>query len=255
MTIVPLSVPSRPHSLDVVNFAELGVVVMRSFFLAPFALFLLPQPVYAGMTKSQYTAPNGVVITVNSDDFAGRREYSSPDVNLTADDGHGTAMVGEVFNNGKLLGLTIQGLVFYSGDWRFYSSAIFKGGEPASYHRMDGNVNGCSQYGCSMAESFLIDITRDEARSHAEGGVVAVQVRSDHGQTALVQLPLAYFDAVADVAGEPTESTPADSANAAAAAPSAPVPDKPGPGKTEPARPSKPASRKEGVTWEPLPHG
>jgi hypothetical protein len=69
-----------------------------------------------------------------------------------------------------------------------------------------------------MSESFIIDMTREEAHSHADSDTVAVQIRSDHGQTALVQIPLAYFDAVADAAGEPRErATPATPAKEEAA--------------------------------------
>jgi hypothetical protein len=152
------------------------------------------------MTKAQYTAPNGVIVSVNTDDFAGRREFSSPFVKFTPDGGGlGEAMVGEVFNAGKLLGLTVQGVVAYSGDWRFYDSAIFKGGEPAKFHRTSSDVGSCS-YGCSLSEDFIIDITPEEAKAHAENGAVAIQIRGRPGATAIISVPLSYFDAVQAVA-------------------------------------------------------
>ncbi len=160
----------------------------------------LAQSADAEMTKTQYTAPNGVVVTVNTDEFAGRREFSSPFVKFTPDGGGlGDAMVGEVFNGGKLLGLTIQGVVAYSGDWRFYDSAIFKGGEPAQFHRTGSDVGSCN-YGCSLSEQFVIEVTPEEAKAHVENGIVAVQIRGRGGATAIIGIPLSYFDAVQAVA-------------------------------------------------------
>jgi len=215
---------------------------MRALLLVPLAL-LSAQPAYAEMAKSEYTAPNGVVVDVLTDDFAGRREYSSPSVAIAGDgNGTGKAFVGEVFDKGKLLGLTIQGLIFYSGDWRFYTSAIFRGGEAADYHRMDGDVSGCSRWGCSMSESFIIKITPEQAHSHADGGGLALQVRSEHGQTALIQVPLAYLDAVAAVAGEPAQEAATPSS-----APSPSPPESPAPVIAKPA-PKKPTTNKPTVT-------
>lgn len=160
----------------------------------------LGEPASAEMTKTQYTAPNGVIVTVNTDDFAGRREFSSPEVKFNLDGGgEGGALVGRVFNEGKLMDLTIQGFAIYSGDWRHYSSAIFKGGVPAKFHRAGSDVGSC-RYGCTLSEDFIIDITPEEAKAHAENGVVAIQIRGGPGATAIMQIPESYFEAVNSVA-------------------------------------------------------
>jgi hypothetical protein len=172
---------------------------MRGFLLALVAL-VTAQPAQAEMTKSQFTAPNGVIVTVNTDDFAGRREFSSPFIEFKPDGGGiGAAMVGRVFNAGKLLDLNVQGFVSYSGDWRFYNSAIFKGGEPAKFHRTGSDVGSC-RYGCTLSESFMIDITPEEAKAHSENGIVAIQIRGGPGATGIIQIPLTYFEAVNAVA-------------------------------------------------------
>jgi hypothetical protein len=117
---------------------------MRRSVLALLAIVTI-QPAYAAAVKSQYTAPNGVVVDVDTDEFAGRKEYASPFVEFQSDGegGHGKAIVGEVFDDGKLRGLTVQGFIFYSGDWRFYSTAIFRGGETTNYRRTGSKVVDC----------------------------------------------------------------------------------------------------------------
>lgn len=172
---------------------------MRTYLIA-IAAMLLPQSIHAEATKTQFTAPNGVIVNVNADDFAGRREFSAPAIDFKADGGAtGKAIVGEVFSDGKLLGLTIQGFIIYFGDWRHYSSAIFKGGAAAEYHRTGSKVGDCTGV-CTLSEEFMIDITPAEATSHAENGVLQVQLRAENGSTALISIPLSYIQAVEQVA-------------------------------------------------------
>lgn len=215
---------------------------MRRWIIASLAV-ALAQPANAEMVKSQFTAPNGVIVDVATDDFAGRKEYASPFVNVTADGGGaGKAIVGEVFNDGKLRGLTVQGYIVYSGDWRFYTTAIYRGGAEAKYHRMHGDVAGCSSYGgCTLSETFIIDLTREEAKAHSTDGVVGIQLRSQRGQTALLMVPLSYVEAVASVAGVPAESD---------AAADLPVTTPPPPVAATPAtkKPSQPTRKKPMIT-------
>jgi len=143
---------------------------MRKFAIGALALSF-SGVAQADMTKTQFTAPNGVVVDVNTDEFAGRREYSAPAVKFTPDNGgSGGALVGEVFNDGKLLGITIQGFIVYSGDWRFYKTAIFKGGASAQFHSTGHDVGSCS-YGCTLSEDFMIDIMRKTAWSRFRFGL------------------------------------------------------------------------------------
>ena len=215
---------------------------MRSSILALLAL-ITAQSGHAATVKSQYTAPNGVVIDVQADDFAGRKEYSSPFVEFQSDGegGHGKAIVGEVFDNGKLLGMTVQGYIFYSGDWRFYSTAIFRGGQAANFHRTGSDVVDC-HYGCTMSENFLIDITPAEARAHATGGIVGIQVRGTSSHTALLNIPLSYFEAVASLAGDPGETAAPASTSPPTASKAVVVP------KPTAKKPSQPARKKAAVT-------
>jgi len=172
---------------------------LRKFLIAPL-LLALAQPAHAEMTKTQYTAANGVVVDVETDDFAGRREYASPAIEFKPDGGgSGYAIVGRVFDSGKMRDLNIQGFIMYSGDWRFYKTAIFKGGTPAAFHSAGHDVGSC-QYGCTLTENFVIDITPEQARAHAENGVVAIQLRGSSANTAIMSIPVSYIEAVAETA-------------------------------------------------------
>lgn len=174
-------------------------VKLRKFFFAPL-LLALAQPAHAEMTKTQYTAPNGVVVDVETDDFAGRREFASPAVEFKPDGGgSGYAIVGRVFDSGKLRDLNVQGFITYSGDWRSYNTAIFKGGAAADFHSAGHDVGSC-EYGCTLTENFVINITPEQARAHAENGVVAIQLRGSSANTAIMSIPVSYIDAVAQTA-------------------------------------------------------
>jgi hypothetical protein len=154
----------------------------------------------AQMTKSQFTASNGVVVDVNSDDFAGRAEYSAPAIKFSPENGgSGYALVAKTRHAGKLGPLNIQGFIMYSGSWRFYSSAIFKGGAAATYAATGRDVGSC-RYGCTLTENFMIDLTPTQVEQHAENGVLAIQIRGKSADTAIIQVPVSYIDAVTEVA-------------------------------------------------------
>jgi hypothetical protein len=90
-----------------------------------------------------------------------------------------------------------------------------------------------------MSEDFMIHITPAEARAHATGGVVGIQLRGTSSHTALLSIPLSYFEAVASLAGDPGERA----AISAPAAPKAPALAKPAAKK-----PSQPAHKKSAIT-------
>ena len=161
-----------------------------------------PAAAQAQMVESHVTASNGVTIDKNADDFAGRYEYSAPIINFTTANsaGNGFALVAKIRNNGILGKLNIQGSIVYSGDWQFFTSAVFKGGDPVDYTRVDGDVGDC-QYGCTLSESYIINLTPADIQKHASDGIVAIQIRaSKTGNTAIVNIPVSYIDAVNEVA-------------------------------------------------------
>ena len=154
----------------------------------------------AQMVKSQVTASNGVIVDVNSDAFAGRSEYSAPDLKFGSQGGaNGFAFVAKVRKGTVLGALNVQGFIMYSGEWRFFKTALFKGGDPVKYVRTDGKVGSC-RYGCSLTESFQMEFTPAQIAAHTENGILSVQIRADSGDTAILNIPVSYLVAVNELA-------------------------------------------------------
>jgi hypothetical protein len=173
---------------------------MNRFALFFICVMLTATGASAEMQKSQFTASNGIVVDVNSDDFAGRAEYSAPVIRFSPDNGGtGIALVARTRNAGALGELNVQGFVMYSGDWRFYGSAIFKGGAPAKFKSLGHKVGSC-RYGCTLTENFLVELTPAEVEKHAEGGMLPLQIRGRSSDTAIIQVPVSYLKAVLEVA-------------------------------------------------------
>lgn len=169
---------------------------------------------HAQFVKSKITASNGVEVTRSVDEFAGRHEYSAPEIELTTSKGGGTgfALVALVRTSSINTGTVIQGGIFYSGDWEFFNSAVFRGGDPVSYTRLRGDVGSC-RYGCSLSESFSISLSAEEISKYAVDGVVEMQIRGTaSGNTAMLKVPVAYIDAVNEVGNPSPQSAPEDSA-------------------------------------------
>lgn len=100
----------------------------------------------------------------------------------------------------KVLGeLNIQGFFIYSGEWKFFTSAVFKGGDPVNYTRLGGDVSSC-RYGCTLTENFFIKISDEEIKKHSIEGFVSIQIRSKGLDTAILSIPVEYITAVNEVA-------------------------------------------------------
>lgn len=173
---------------------------MKSIASIAAAILIAAAPASAQSVKSAVTASNGAEVTVYSDDFANRYEYTSPTIK-TSD---GFAFIGVVKKAGVAPEPELIGSFVYSGEWRRYSSALFKGGDPATFIEAGRDVGRCSSSrysrpSCTLTESFHIKLTLDEIKKHAEAGVVAVQVRAQDTTTALIEIPVAYIDAVREV--------------------------------------------------------
>lgn len=155
----------------------------------------------AQAVKSIVTASNGIEVTVYSDDFANRKEFTAPYIKVP--DGQITVATTNKGDAKGVIGLT--GFFVYSGEWRRYSNALFKGGDVAKFTSTGRNVGRCSSSrysrpSCTLSESFVIDLTPAEIRAHDAGGMIAVQVRADDTSTAVFEVPMAYFKAIAEVA-------------------------------------------------------
>jgi hypothetical protein len=176
-----------------------GFIVRLVFALAAMVA-CIAAPVSAEMKKSQLTASNGIVVDVNSDDFADRAEYTAPAIRFTPEGGGlAFALVAKIKKSGSVGPLMIQGGITYSGDWRFYDTAIFKGGDEANFHSMGRDVGSC-RYSCTLSEDFSVDISPEDIRKHAENGIIAIQIRAKSTNTAILSIPVAYIDAINEVA-------------------------------------------------------
>jgi hypothetical protein len=169
-----------------------GIALAASFAL----------PATAQSVKSEVTASNGVIVTVYADDFANRYEYTAPVINFP--DGFG--LVARIVRPGTVPKTNIQGSFSYRGEWRRYSTALFRGGAEASYNAGSRDVVSCSgsRYGggCNLRESFSIDLSPAQIRDHAQDGVIDIQVRAQDTSTALLKIPASYIEAVNEVAGQ-----------------------------------------------------
>ena len=155
----------------------------------------------AQSVKSIVAASNGVEITVYSDEFANRFEYSAPSIKLN----DGFALVATVKKAGVVPPAHITGAMVYSGEWRHYNSAIFRGGDAAEFTVTDRKVGRCSSYrysgpSCTLSEGFRIELAPSDIQKHAQNGILAIQIRAQDTSTAIIEVPVSYIDAVNEVA-------------------------------------------------------
>lgn len=157
-------------------------------------------PLSAQMVKSEQTASNGVKISVSTDEFASRAEYVAPSIDFKADRNTNGAVFIARIKKGAVVGpIIIQGFVIYSGDWRYYTKAVFRGGDAVDFTRTGGKVGSC-RYGCTLTEEFTLELSASEAAKHAVDGMVDIQIRANDGATALFTIPVSYLAAVNEVA-------------------------------------------------------
>jgi hypothetical protein len=166
------------------------------------SVILIPIGAQAQSVESHLTASNGVEVTLHSDDFADRYEYTGPTIFFMAE-GTGLrsfALVARIREGGVLSPLQIIGSIYYEGDWRRYSRAIFRGGDPADFSEAGREVVTC-RGGCSYREGFQITLFAEDVTAHSENGYVLIQVRAAASpDTALIQIPISQIDAVNEIA-------------------------------------------------------
>ena len=161
-------------------------------------------PARASFVQTSVTASNGIAVSVYSDNFANRYEYSAPIVNANAIGSvfstHAFALVGRVKQGGVIGAIHVQGGLTYNGKWLYYTSAVFKGGDPVDYTVTSRDVN-CFTYSCGYSERFQINFSPTDVATHAENGILAIQLRSlASSEVILFEIPTTYFDAVNEVA-------------------------------------------------------
>jgi len=173
-----------------------GVAALAAFVVS------LPADASAQSLRSEVTTSNGVVVTVHSDEFANRYEYSAPQVRI--DDG--LVLVGRLIRADTIEPVHIEGaFIYYSaGDWRYYDSALFRGGDPAEFISAGRDVGGCIPSLCIYTERFRINLTPEDVATRGVDGKVAIQIRSGPTMaTVLLEVPTSHFDAVMEVSARP----------------------------------------------------
>lgn len=173
---------------------------MKMMWLAVVAL-ATAAPVAGQAVKSTVTASNGVEVTVYSDEFANRYEYSAPSIDVS----DGFVLVATVKSGGKAPPPYLAGSFVYSGEWRRYHAALFRGGDPAEFIERGRDVGRChssrySRPSCTLSESFRIELTPEQIKKHGQDGKIAVQVRAQDTTATVIEVPIAYIDAVNEVA-------------------------------------------------------
>lgn len=170
-------------------------------FVSVAAALAIASTAQAQAVKSERPASNGVLVTVYSDDFANRHEYSAPSIDVT----DGYALVIALRNGGTVTPAYVTGSFIYSGEWRRYNSALFKGGDPAKFIERGRDVGQCSSSrysrpSCTLTESFRIELSADDIKKHTVDGRIAIQVRAQDTSTAIFEIPVTYINAVNELA-------------------------------------------------------
>lgn len=174
---------------------------MMKLVLAATVALATASPAYAQAVKSTVTASNGVEVTVYSDEFANRYEYSAPSIKS----GDGLILVATIKKGGVAPPPHLTGFFIYSGEWRRYNAAIFKGGDTANFIEAGRDVGSCrssrySRGSCTLTENFKIELTPEDVKKHGQDGKLAIQIRAQDTSTTIFEVPVAYIDAVNEVA-------------------------------------------------------
>lgn len=178
---------------------------MRKLTIATISMagtLLSPISIAQGV-KSIFAATNGVNVTIYSDDFARRYEYSAPTIHLK----DGFALVAKIKKGDVIVPAHITGSMMYSGEWRHYNSAIFRGGDAADFTVTNRNVGRCysslhSRATCTLSEGFNIKVGPDEIAKYSLNGILPIQIRAEDGSAEIISIPVAYFDAVNEASKE-----------------------------------------------------
>ena len=154
---------------------------------------------HAQMVKSQRGASNGIIVSVSSDDFAGRYEYSAPAIRFK----DGFALVAIIKESGKARGPYLMGSMVYTDRaWRRYEQAILRGGEKVEAIFGDRNVVSCSgsrYVGCTYSEGFQISLSTEQKARMFEAGSIEIQLKGVPGSEVVLTVPASYFSAVEEI--------------------------------------------------------
>jgi len=178
---------------------------MRLGILILAMVWLVASHTNAQSVRSEVIASNGVTVTVHTDEFAGRYEYTSPEIEVA----DGYAFVARIEQGGAAGDVQILGGFVYSGEWRYYQSAVFRGGDPADFTARDRDVGRCSSSrysrpSCTLTETWGIKLTAEQIQQHAVDGLIPIQLRAvDSSANVIIQVPVASLEAIREVSSRP----------------------------------------------------
>ena len=163
----------------------------------------------AQAAERQVEATNGVVVSINGDEFDGKLEYTAPMVKF------GNSMsfflVAAVKKNGQKAGpIEIAGAVYYTGEWRHYSAANVRGGEAIQGSFNDRRVVTCSgsssRGGCTLLEGFQFTLTDQQILKYATNGYLDIKLQAvSSNEEPVIQVPLTYIQAVREISQRPSD--------------------------------------------------
>jgi hypothetical protein len=174
--------------------------MIRVALIAASAL-ALTAPATAESVKGKQLAANGVELETYIDDFAGKAEYDGPTIKFKLPEQYldSIAFVSRTKKGGTWGPTQLVVMMYYRGDWRFYNSAVFKGGEQAQVIEAGRDVLSCSgsRYGgCSHSEALYVTVTPEQLAKYAENGQLQVQVGGKAASGTVVTVPVAHFEAL-----------------------------------------------------------
>ena len=146
-------------------------------------------------------ASNGVKVSVRSDDFANRHEYTAPIIRFGSDtQDNGVVFLARIRDSSGWSQFVVQGIIYYRDDWRRYSSAVFRGGEPANFEVSRRNIVSCRGTPCLLSEVYSIILTSDQISKYTENGNLQIQIRANNSRPFIIEIPAIYFEALNEVA-------------------------------------------------------
>jgi len=158
-------------------------------------------PAYEPGEMSTVTASNGVEVSVYSNESENRYEFSAP--LIKSGDAH--LLITTTKGEGIAPYPRIEGTFSYFGNWRNYDNALVKGSGHVEFVQVGRSEGQChwyrySQPSCTRKERFIIVLQSDDVIKHAQDGKVALQISAQDNSTTETEIPIAYIDAVKEVA-------------------------------------------------------
>ena len=151
--------------------------------------------------KSTAKASNGVSVTIQGDTFANRYSFVSPEISTKSEKRATTFAYVTKLNNGDVKGdFAVIGFIIYTSQkWRYYNSALFRGGEAVDYVKLSSDVSNCSS-ACIYTERFSVRMTQEQTEKYTVNGKVDFQIGTEaEDDKVIISVPTKFIDAVNEI--------------------------------------------------------